>query len=267
MGHSDRELQRLRRQAPSPSTTITRGSGRWASCLMERTIDDLPLVFASTLVANGLIKRDATTTRIRFAADGVKYQVGVRVRIFKNNGFWARFVCPRCNGSAQRLRLLGDKPACGACVRASGLIYRSQATRTEKRYEVTAPPRIARLNSGGAVSRSSARAEGRPPRRRGAEASAFNSDRAAIWRGGVRAEGEGLMPLPAVPDTVRDLDVDVVIEVLSRHAVNVSEAAREFDVNSADLRRLLWARPQRLRRRPRWRSVAWILRSGIFLRL
>jgi hypothetical protein len=52
------------------------------------------------------------------------------------------------------------------------------------------------------------------------------------------------MPLPAVPDTVRDLDAVVVIEVLSRHAVNVSEAARELEVNSADLRRLIWARPQ-----------------------
>ncbi|HZZ21925.1 MAG TPA: hypothetical protein VFE60_04795 [Roseiarcus sp.] len=116
---------------------------------MERTIDDLPPVRASTLVANGFIRRDATTTRIRFADDGGEYQVGVRVRIFKNNGFWARFVCPRCDGSAQRLRLLGDKPACGACVRASGLIYRSQSVRTERRYEVTAPPRIARLNGGG----------------------------------------------------------------------------------------------------------------------
>jgi hypothetical protein len=52
------------------------------------------------------------------------------------------------------------------------------------------------------------------------------------------------MPLPAVPDTVRDLDADVVIEVLSHHAVNVTETARELEVNSADLRRLLWARPQ-----------------------
>jgi hypothetical protein len=116
---------------------------------MERTIDDLPLVRASTLVANGFIRRDATTTRIRFADDGGEYQVGVRMRIFKNNGFWARFVCPRCDRSAQRLRLLDNRPACGKCVRASGLIYRSQATRTEKRYAVTAPPRIARLNGGG----------------------------------------------------------------------------------------------------------------------
>jgi hypothetical protein len=49
---------------------------------------------------------------------------------------------------------------------------------------------------------------------------------------------------PIVPDSVQHLDVDVVVEVLSRHGVNVSEAADELGVASADLRRLLWARPQ-----------------------
>jgi hypothetical protein len=48
---------------------------------------------------------------------------------------------------------------------------------------------------------------------------------------------------PQVPDTVKHLNADVVVEVLSRHAINVSEAARELGVASADLRRLLWARP------------------------
>ena len=48
---------------------------------------------------------------------------------------------------------------------------------------------------------------------------------------------------PRVPDTVTHLDPDVVVEVLSRHGVNVSEAADELGVGSADLRRLLWARP------------------------
>ena len=57
------------------------------------------------------------------------------------------FVCPRCNGRAQRLRLLDGLPSCGACVRASGLIYRSQSVRTEKRHRVTEPPRLAKLNS------------------------------------------------------------------------------------------------------------------------
>ena len=114
---------------------------------MKRTIDDLPLVRASALVAQGYIKRDAKTARVRFGDDGVEYQVGVTLRRFRNGGFWAVLVCPGCGGGAQRLRLIDDLPACGACVRASGLIYRSQSVRTEKRHTVTAPPRLAKLNS------------------------------------------------------------------------------------------------------------------------
>jgi hypothetical protein len=49
---------------------------------------------------------------------------------------------------------------------------------------------------------------------------------------------------PVVPSSVQHLDADVVVEVLGRHGVNVSEAANELGVASADLRRLLWARPQ-----------------------
>ena len=49
---------------------------------------------------------------------------------------------------------------------------------------------------------------------------------------------------PVVPNCVKHLDPDVVVEVLSRHGVNVSEAASELGVASGDLRRLLWARPQ-----------------------
>ncbi len=47
----------------------------------------------------------------------------------------------------------------------------------------------------------------------------------------------------SVPDTVSHLDDDVVVEVLSRHGVNVSDAADELCVASADLRRLLWSQP------------------------
>ena len=65
------------------------------------------------LVARGEIRRDAKTARIRFGDDGVEYQVGVKVRRFRNGGFWAMFVCPRCDRGAQRLRLLDDRPACG----------------------------------------------------------------------------------------------------------------------------------------------------------
>jgi hypothetical protein len=50
--------------------------------------------------------------------------------------------------------------------------------------------------------------------------------------------------VPKVPDSVAHLDPDLVVEVLSRHGVNVSDAAAELGVASADLRRLLWAKPQ-----------------------
>src|ERR1700735_1996099 len=50
--------------------------------------------------------------------------------------------------------------------------------------------------------------------------------------------------VPKAPDSVAHLDPDVVIEVLSRHGVNVSDAAAELGVASADLRRLLWANPK-----------------------
>jgi hypothetical protein len=113
---------------------------------MKRTIDDLPLARVADFVALGEIGRDAKTARVRFG-DEVGHQVGVRVRSFPNGGFWAMLVCPRCSGGSQRLRLLDDRPACGKCVRAGGLIYRSQSVRTEKRHTVTAPPRLAQLKS------------------------------------------------------------------------------------------------------------------------
>ena len=74
---------------------------------MKRMVDDLLVVRASTLVANGNIRRDAATALIRFGdGDGVEFRVGVRIMRFPDGGFWARFVCPRCGGGSQRLRLL-----------------------------------------------------------------------------------------------------------------------------------------------------------------
>ena len=55
------------------------------------------------------------------------------------SGPWARVLILR-DGSAE------GQPACGKCIKASGLIYRSQSVRTETRHLVTAPPRIALLN-------------------------------------------------------------------------------------------------------------------------
>jgi hypothetical protein len=111
---------------------------------MKRTIDDLPMIKASTLAAAGLIGPETRSTVVQLG--DLAYAVGVKVHRFpKCGGWWALFICPRCGGGAQRLRLLEDQPACSRCVKASGLIYRSQATPTQKRHLVTAPPRISRL--------------------------------------------------------------------------------------------------------------------------
>ena len=114
---------------------------------MKRTIDDLPMVKASLLRAHRYIGPETKATLIRFDDSGVEYQVGVAAKPLPCGAAWSMFICPRCGGRAQRLRLLEDRPACGKCIRASALIYRSQSVRTEKRHTVTAPPRLAKLNS------------------------------------------------------------------------------------------------------------------------
>jgi hypothetical protein len=113
---------------------------------MRTRIEDLPLVRVSTLVASGYVRRDAETALVRFGDESVEYAVGVRLRRFRNGGFWAMLVCPRCGGGAQRLRLLDGRPACGKCVRASGLRYRVESSAAKDRHLLTAPERIARLN-------------------------------------------------------------------------------------------------------------------------
>ena len=53
-----------------------------------------------------------------------------------------------------------------------------------------------------------------------------------------------MSPHPSVPATVANLDLAVAVEVLARHACNVTDAARDLGVPPSDLRRLLWANPK-----------------------
>jgi hypothetical protein len=62
-------------------------------------------------------------------------------------------------------------------------------------------------------------------------------------RTSARHECDSFHPVPKVPDSVQHLDQGIVVEVLSRHGVNVSDAAGELGVASAELRRLLCANP------------------------
>ena len=54
-----------------------------------------------------------------------------------------------------------------------------------------------------------------------------------------------------LPATVSNLDLATVVEVLSRHAANVTEAAQALGVPPSDLRRLLWANSSCRTRRSR----------------
>ena len=116
---------------------------------MKPVIDDLPVVLASRLRAIGEISPDTKAATIRFdnGESGVEFVVGIVQRRFPNGGAWSKFVCP-CGRRAQKLRLFEGRPACGHCVRAAGMQYRSDmCSHFSKRGALTAPKRIERLNS------------------------------------------------------------------------------------------------------------------------
>jgi hypothetical protein len=116
---------------------------------MKPVIDDLPVVLASRLRATGEIGPDTKAATIRFDSgeSGVEFVVAIVQRRFPNGGSWSKFVCP-CGRHAQKLRLFEGRPACGHCVRAAGMQYRSDmCSHFSKRTALTAPKRIERLNS------------------------------------------------------------------------------------------------------------------------
>ena len=63
-----------------------------------------------------------------------------------NGGSWSFFLCP-CGRRARALRLLDGHLRCRHCCKASGLRYRVELIRTEKRAAYHAPRILARLNS------------------------------------------------------------------------------------------------------------------------
>jgi hypothetical protein len=60
---------------------------------MKRTIDDLPMVKASTLRAHGYIGPETKTTLIHFDDSGVEYQVGVTAKPLPCGAAWSLLIC------------------------------------------------------------------------------------------------------------------------------------------------------------------------------
>ena len=114
---------------------------------MKPVIDDLPAVLASTLRALGVIGRDTKTTTIRFDDSDVEFVVEVALRRFPNGGSWSMFRCS-CGRRCQKLRLFEGRHTCAHCICATGMRYRIEmVSHASKRAVLTAPKRIARLNS------------------------------------------------------------------------------------------------------------------------
>jgi hypothetical protein len=114
---------------------------------MKTVIDDLPAILVSRLRATGEIGPEARAATIRFdnGESGIEFVVEIVQRRFPNGGAWSKFVCP-CGRRAQKLWLFEGRPACGHCLRAAGLQYRSDTcSHFSKRAALMAPKRIERL--------------------------------------------------------------------------------------------------------------------------
>ena len=102
---------------------------------------------ASTVSPSHMANSSHCQNDMRFDGDDAEHVVELLLMRFPNGGSWSRFRCPRCHGGAQRLRLLGDTPACRKCLRATGMKYRHEmVSHAGQRTALTAPKRIAMLN-------------------------------------------------------------------------------------------------------------------------
>ena len=117
------------------------------------------------------------------------------------------------------------------------MIYGSQSVRTDERHVVTAPPRIATLNS-------YAPARIRPGRtldRRANLEFGLRRSRIVVRKHRVDRAKDLTMALPTrrIPESVAHLNVEIIAAALIRHNANVSNAARALGVPSGDLRKLV----------------------------
>jgi hypothetical protein len=111
---------------------------------MRQAIDDLPSVSVSRLRALGEITPEMKTTTVMFGDVGSV--VALSPLRFPNTGSWSFFICT-CGRRARTMRLLDGHLRCRHCCKASGLRYRVELIRTEKRAAYHAPRILARLNS------------------------------------------------------------------------------------------------------------------------
>ena len=97
------------------------------------------MISSSRLRALGMIQPGAPSAVVSFGegADALQREVKLWHRTWSNGGGFSLFICPRCEGKAQILRLYDGAPQCRNCLRRQGVQFRiaygTQAERAEAR--------------------------------------------------------------------------------------------------------------------------------------
>jgi hypothetical protein len=94
---------------------------------MARTfMDDLFAVNSARLRAMGVIEPEATSALVTFGEgdDAFTREIKTWHRRWSHNRGISLFICPRCEGKAQILRLFDGAPRCRRCLKALGVQFR-----------------------------------------------------------------------------------------------------------------------------------------------
>jgi hypothetical protein len=95
--------------------------------MQRRFQDDLPAVNSARLRAMGIIKPDAASAIVTFG-DGdpaLTREIKVWHRKWSHGRGISLFLCPRCGGKAQKLRVFDGAPQCPNCLYRAGVQFRS----------------------------------------------------------------------------------------------------------------------------------------------
>ena len=221
---------------------------------MREYQDDLASVSAAVLRREGVIIPGAASALVCFDEGGVGVRREVKLwhRVFRNGRGLSLFLCPACGGKAKFLRLYDGRWQCRKCLIRQGLQFRiAYGTRGGKRAAAR-EKHIERLRV--RVGAGSLRAC--PSKGRGVEGR--RSLEMSLRRGLIREREKLLEPERLskagrdtsrrpmmdgdggwVPISCRELDLAVVEEVLVRCNCCIAKAAKELGIPASDLRRLV----------------------------
>jgi hypothetical protein len=88
---------------------------------VKTAIDDMPMVSASRLRAQGVIRAEDATAAVAFG--DAEFTVSLSLVRFPNGGSWSFFICA-CGRRCRTLRLFDGELGCKGCLERRGFRYR-----------------------------------------------------------------------------------------------------------------------------------------------